>query len=90
MSEWISVEERLPEVKAWVNVLVDRETGDYWDRQGKPRYDVYGAQLRYLGIDGCPAWQRWQMSDGGPMGDRDLHMVTHWQPLPAPPREDAQ
>lgn len=81
--EWISVEDRLPEVGAWCNVLVDRELGDFFDRLNKPRYDVYAAQLRDIDSEGYASWQRWQMSDGGPMGL--LTLVSHWIPLPNPP-----
>jgi hypothetical protein len=83
MSDWISVTDSLPEVGAWCNVLVDRGDGDFWDRRNKPRYSVYGAQLREIDSEGYAYWQRWQMSDGGPMGA--LRLVTHWQPLPEPP-----
>lgn len=82
---WISVDERLPDVGSWVNVLVDREEGDYWTRRGKPRYDVYGAELRSVDNEGYARWQRWQMADGGPMGL--LECVTHWQPYPEPPND---
>lgn len=83
MADWIKVDDRLPMVGDWCNVLVDRNEGDYWDRQNKPRFSVYGAQLRDICHEGYAEWQRWQMSDGGPMGL--LRMVTHWQPLPEPP-----
>lgn len=83
MGEWISVDERLPEAGAWVNVLEDREAGDYFDQRRPERYRVYGAQLREIDSEGYPTWQRWKMSDGGPMGK--LNLVTHWQPLPLPP-----
>ncbi len=86
MNDWISVDERLPDVGDWVNVLYDRNEGDYWDRYNKPRYSVYGAQLRHIDQEGYAEWQRWQMSDGGPMCP--LWLVTHWQPLPDAPEED--
>jgi hypothetical protein len=82
-AEWISVDDRLPEPGAWCNVLVDRELGDFFDRLNKPRYDVYSAQLRDIDSEGYASWQRWKMSDGGPMGS--LTMVSHWMPLPAAP-----
>jgi len=82
---WISVGERLPEPGSWVNVLVDRNVGDYWDRRNRPRYHVYGAQLRSIDSEGHASWQQWESPDGGPIRGRDLHLVTHWQPYPEPP-----
>lgn len=86
MSTWIKVEDRLPVVGDWVNVLYDRNEGDFFDQKNKLRYSVYGAQLREVDNEGYADWQRWQMSDGGPMGS--LRLVTHWQPLPEPPGDD--
>lgn len=82
-SDWIDVTDHLPPIGTWCNVLYDRNLGDYWDRRNKPRYDVYGAQLREIDSEGYATWQRWQMSDGGPMCA--LYLVSHWQPLPLPP-----
>lgn len=82
---WIKVEDQLPEVGDWVNVLVDNQDGDFWDKRKNPRYEVYGAQLREVDSEGYADWQRWVMSDGGPMGR--LRNVTHWKPYPLPPKE---
>lgn len=85
-AQWISVSDRLPEIGTWANVLLDRDEGDYFERRGKPRYSVYGAQLREIDNEGYATWQRWVMADGGPMGA--LYLVTHWMPLPPPPQHD--
>ena len=81
--EWISVGEQLPEIGTWCNVLYDRNEGDYFDRLNKPRYSVYGAQLRNVDGEGYATWQKWQMPDGGPIAP--MYLVTHWMPLPAAP-----
>jgi hypothetical protein len=82
-SEWISVEDRLPAIGEWANVLFDRNEGDYFDRRDKPRFSVYCAQLRSIDSEGYAHWQKWVMPDGGPIGS--LYLVTHWQPLPPAP-----
>lgn len=83
MSDWVACADKLPEVGEWVNVLVDRNEGDYWDRKDKPRFSVHGAQLYDIDGEGYGLWRRWVMSDGGPMGS--LNHVTHWMPFPSPP-----
>lgn len=82
---WISVEDKLPEINDWVNVLYDRNEGDYWDRRGKPRYSVYSAQLRSVDEEGYATWQLWKCPGGAPISP--LYLVTHWQPYPEPPSE---
>jgi hypothetical protein len=61
MSEWISVNDRLP--KLWQNALTYRAG--------------YGVQYEFMKADG--GWRE-DFSCSSP--------VTHWMPLPKPPKED--
>lgn len=67
MSEWISVEERLPEQS--VEVLV---------------YDfVDSMDVMFLEVDD-DGYRFWADDNGY---EYSIHDVTHWMPLPEPPKE---
>jgi len=74
MSEWISVSKRLP--PAWTDVLVyckNRSIGSFEEGE------------EYVAVDRFCIWQ-----DEHPPSFRTTRFfgeVTHWMPLPAPPKE---
>lgn len=73
MSEWISVEDRLPENKQVVLVWVH-----YTDEDGESCQDVDFADF-FAPSKGNQWFQPYAfLSESGPF-------VTHWMPLPAPP-----
>ena len=71
--EWISVEERLPEVDTGVLVAVRHmQTGQFY-----VRYD-----WRIKTTERCWWWKKTSESNVA-----DLLAVTHWMPMPEPPKE---
>ena len=68
--EWISVEERLPELD--LPALVYHTKGY--------THPVKAAQLRMRGRN-APNWYVW----AGPSTGLGMAGVTHWMPLPPPP-----
>lgn len=76
MDEWISVEDRLPEIGVFVDAWL------------KPGYRVCDVSRNDVGSEG---WM-WGAGEDGECEDLyDLAgdgyaLVTHWQPLPAPPK----
>lgn len=78
MSRWISVEERLPEGEGWVLAI-----GLLLKRRSKGNYGwcvPHVAEYRH---------GRWCDSDGmiPDLENRSLK-ITHWMPLPEPPKEE--
>ena len=79
--EWISVEERLPEVYS---------AGDSRDVLV---YDSHHDQvfIAYYGTDWWDQdsdWRGWTVEAPRGKNAESLHNVTHWQPLPEPPKEE--
>lgn len=74
MSEWISVEDRLPEVG--IDVLV-------WIKKGPGKKAAVTAGLFFDHGEGSPIWMGWESEE--PF--RHSWKITHWRPLPAPPSE---
>lgn len=80
MSEWISVDERLPEPGDY-SVLAYSQAGapDGWPEGGM---DMVHAEFYFNDItcglddDGNQLYTKWHISQG----------VTHWMPLPDPPK----
>lgn len=88
MSQWISVDERLPEKGQWV--IVYRDDADnpqdlFWAKHfGHETTLVTAATLRSVDNEGYADWQQGELSSG-----RALSMVrnvTHWMPLPEAPQ----
>jgi hypothetical protein len=79
MSEWISVKDRLPEEGVWV-------LGYYLIYENNI-YDV-GVVKRFV-----HTWAEaniWLTNHkNGPLTYEEVDSITHWQPLPAPPKEEA-
>ena len=69
---WIPVSERLPEKPYGCLVIVEQD--DYW---GEPREVMYP---HFVGYDG----EQWNDGDG----EKIPLEVTHWRPLPDPPRKE--
>lgn len=101
MSEWISVDDRLPEEGEWVSVFQNKaaysEIGEneepvYWYSQdyyyakmmGTWMNRVTSAQLRLIDCEGYAEWEQGRMPSGHAFTSVDY--VTHWQPLPDPPK----
>lgn len=72
MSEWISVKERLPE--SGIPVLV----AYLGYRTGEQRCDGVAV------VDNNGVWGWW---DGGNAEETVIVEITHWMPLPEPPKE---
>lgn len=77
MSEWISVKERLPEKDGWYLVYAPR----YWGNS-----KIYGLDgLAYSNFKHNYK-DHWGIERGTGRGWPGI--VTHWMPLPDPPKED--
>ena len=76
---WISVEDRLPQLDKYVLICVnDRDHGAGVHSQVARRIKLEGDST-----DGMCDWK----ANGGPMAWFSRN-VTHWQPLPSPPKGD--
>ena len=77
MSNWISVEDRLPEFKeeTVLHVLLKDDGIDFWL---PARYDQLLEKAWWIP-------QRETFAYGGV--EDALHLVTHWMPLPDPPNK---
>jgi hypothetical protein len=81
--KWISVEERLPEMQAEFIVTVKLKYD--FEREYTIATDVAVYRMDECGdIDGC-----WETFNDWYEGQQYIH-VTHWMPLPEPPKEGAE
>lgn len=73
MTRWISVEDRLPDTRDWVLVI-----GEFVPEGGwfVPQIAEYFLDSWRLDVDECSSPE-----------DRGIR-VTHWMPLPEPPKEE--
>jgi len=82
MSEWISVKDRLPDVK--VMVLVFDETfiksDSYDNKKGYGAFRAPGVRFGYL----------FESGNFRSEGVNGFSKITHWMPLPAPPTTKAK
>lgn len=80
MSDWISVEDRLPELSQWfgeVEVLIAVLAPN-----GVDKFVTTGSLMD-------AEHMRWEVADVDAYGDHIEYWnsdVTHWQPLPSPPK----
>jgi len=91
--EWISVEDRLPEIGVDVLVLEDDHDNpsDYYWHKVLKHYEgrktpqrVKAAQVRNIDSEGYAYWQLDQYSSGHPVCPREN--VTYWRPFPEVPQ----
>lgn len=87
MSDWISVDEQLPEKDEWVLVFEN----DHDNPQDEFINNILGnrkhtrvrpAKVNYIDSEGYAAWYCVTIG-GGPAGN--YRNVTHWMPLPTGP-----
>lgn len=75
MSEWISVKDKLPKYS--------KEVLTYTPGMAMPiRVDAYDG---YYGEDDGKWYEGWRYR-----GNHAENRITHWMPLPEPPKEDAK
>lgn len=74
-SRWVSVEDRLPETDDWVLVWYCDKDGDFFATVGKYKeWKPTGERYWYTDVDNNEtAWPPVK--------------ITHWMPLPEPPKE---
>jgi hypothetical protein len=86
MSEWISIEDDLPKIKD--NDVYSDDVLTYCISDGVSRQfnmpNTYMEGEKYLAID---AITRWRDSSPSFRTDKFYGKVTHWMPLPKPPKE---
>lgn len=77
--EWISIEDKLPENKQTVLALIS------YLHDGKPEQIYHVAEYTYYFHDN----QIWQVQVGNSQYDLygNIEGVTHWMPLPEPPKQ---
>lgn len=71
--KWISVEERLPE--PYQHVIVHVRHTEKWRGKAKPE-DCW-----HVVEEDCWLGDGWDCN-----ADEDIHEITHWMPLPEPPK----
>lgn len=79
MSEWISVEDRLPESGKSVNVF--GKIWHYWGDPNKEYIRIVGTAMIYSETG------HWTVPHfcSGIESELDIYDITHWQELPPPP-----
>lgn len=78
-AKWISVKDRLPEERVWVL--------GYYSRYKHEETFVVGLVQRYVhSWAGANIWMT-DIADGA-LSYEEVQSITHWQPLPAPPKEE--
>ena len=96
MKDWISVEDELPKLGEWVNVLCDVGAYSELDGDGCPVYWFEGDYYMYLALsremisvtsatlrfidEGWGTWQQGELGSGSPL--RTIEHVSHWMSLP--------
>lgn len=79
MSEWISVEDRLP--TSIVNKVIVRCKNGY---VGFGHYEKYNGKEVWYNLESQKPFTDWDIEDC------ETYEITHWMPLPEPPREEAK
>ncbi len=78
MSDWISVKDRLPERVG----LEDDETEYVLVCES---FEYYGGGGKYVSICG---YEKYGWSEWDNFGNVRAERITHWMPLPEPPKEE--
>lgn len=81
-SQWISVDDELPEFNTVVLVKVYRERGITWPKSDHSCTAKLSRVSRHCG-ENSPIDNRWYVFPSG--GNEITKEVTHWMPLPTPP-----
>lgn len=81
-SQWISVDDELPEFNTVVLVKVYRERGVTWSEADYLCTSKLSQVARHCG-ENSPIDSRWYVFPSG--GNEITKEVTHWMPLPTPP-----
>ena len=79
MSRWISVEDRLP--TSIVNKVIVRCKCGY---VGFGHYEKYHGKEVWYNLESQKPFTDWDIEDC------ETYEITHWMPLPEPPREEAE
>ena len=77
MSRWISVEDRLP--TSIVNKVIVRCKNGY---VGFGHYEKYNGKEVWYNLESQKPFTDWDIEDC------ETYEITHWMPLPEPPKED--
>jgi hypothetical protein len=75
--EWISVDERLPD--GYGSFLVAFKSKLHWKAEW-----VYCVGVAIYNVSEIPSVNGWDFE----IGDGYEYIITHWMPLPTPPKED--
>lgn len=79
MSRWISVEDRLP--TSIVNKVIVRCKNGY---VGFGHYEKYNGKEVWYNLESQKPFTDWDIEDC------ETYEITHWMPLPEPPREETK
>ena len=82
-NKWISVDDELPEFNTVVLVKVYRERGISWPEADYSCTAKLPRVVRHCG-ENSPVDNRWYVFPSG--GTEITRDVTHWMPLPTPPK----
>lgn len=80
--KWIPVSERLPELRMWKSGAL-ASSNVLFRTEDKTIHIGYVMEGFHSDDNGCFEIDRWFM-----LGGHRIENVTHWMPLPEPPRED--
>ena len=80
--KWISVTERLPELRMWESGSL-ASSNVLFVTEDKTIHIGYVMEDFNIGDNGCLKIDRWFM-----LGGYRIENVTHWMPLPEPPKEE--
>jgi uncharacterized protein DUF551 len=92
MNEWISVNEKVPHTHTVLGYIVDRPMHPVFVG-GQPFVDTvcyfpkHDPQRVYTDNDASiPESGEWRMNGMDDEDDRGVVIITHWMPLPEPPK----
>lgn len=74
VNQWISVDDRLPSIDERVFVYIPRPD------------DHYNIEMAYIS-EGDDDYPYWVLRDKSQFYSTRFHYISHWQPLPEPPKD---